>query len=324
MGGNTVVSEKLKRYSSDNRQLMIMLGVIAGMFIILSLTVNNFCTARNLTNLLQQIAPIAVMSTGATYVLAIGGMDISNPAVMAASAVVGVYYMTTLGGNLVVGALVIVLVASLLGLINGFAIAKLKMVPMVVTLSMMTIGTGLATILSGTRGLPILPESFSNFLNKYAVIVILLVVVAVFDFVLTGTKFGRMLYYIGNNAKTAKISGIDSENLIMFTYTISGFCAGIAGVINTASIATARANMGPQSQILDIISAAVIGGVSLNGGSGRVRDAALGAVLIVGLTNVMNLLGVSDYYTTLVKGGIVIGAMGIASFRGHLAAKKGA
>ena len=155
-------------------------------------------------------------------------------------------------------------------------------------------------------------------------IVILLVVVIVLDFILTGTKFGRMLYYIGNNAKTARISGIDSDNIIMLTYTISGFCAGIAGVINTASIATARANMGPQSQILDIISAAVIGGVSPNGGSGRVRDAALGAVLIVGLTNVMNLLGVSDYYTTLIKGGIVIGAMGIASFRVHLAAKKGA
>ena len=318
------MSGKLKRFSNENKQLLIMIGVIAGMFIILSLTVNNFCTVRNLTNLLQQIAPIAIMSAGATYVLVIGGMDISNPAVMAASAVVGVYYMTTLGGNLVVGAFVIILTASLLGLINGFAIAKLKMVPMVVTLSMMTVGTGLATILSGTRGLPTLPASFSDFLNKYTVIVILLAVIIVFDFILTRTKFGRMLYYIGNNSKTARISGIDSENITMLTYTISGFCAGIAGVINTASIATARANMGPQSQILDIISAAVIGGVSPNGGSGRVRDAALGAILIVGLTNVMNLLGVSDYYTTMIKGAIVIGAMGIASFRVHMAAKKGA
>ena len=100
-------------------------------------------------------------------------------------------------------------------------------------------------------------------------------------------------------------------------------CAGIAGVINTASIGTARANMGPQSQILDIISAAVIGGVSTSGGSGRVRDAVLGAFLVCGLTNVMNLLNVSDYYTTLIKGGIIIGAMGIASFRQQQAAKKG-
>ncbi|MBQ9685600.1 MAG: ABC transporter permease [Oscillospiraceae bacterium] len=317
------MSEKLKRFTSNNKQLLIMLGVIAVVFIILSLTVPNFSTARNLTNLLQQIAPIAVMACGATYVLVIGGMDISNPAVMAASAVVGVYYMTTGGGNLVLGTILIVLTGTFLGLINGFAIAKLKMVPMVVTLSMMTIGTGLATILSGTRGLPILPASFSNVLNKTVVIIILLVVMIVMDFILTGTKFGRKLYYIGNNARTARISGIDSENITMFTYAISGMCAGIAGVINTASIATARANMGPQSQILDIISAAVIGGVSPNGGSGRVRDAVLGAVLIVGLNNVMNLLAVSDYYTTLIKGGIIIGAMGLASYRQQQAAKRG-
>ncbi|MBQ9250171.1 MAG: ABC transporter permease [Oscillospiraceae bacterium] len=317
------MSEKLKRFGNNNKTLLIMLGVIAVVFIILSLTVPNFATARNLTNLLQMIAPIAVMACGATYVLVIGGMDISNPAVMAASAVVGVYYMTTLGGNLVVGTFVIILSGAFFGLINGFAIAKLKMVPMVVTLSMMTIGTGLATILSGTRGLPRLPDSFSVFFNKTAVIIILLIVMLVMDFILTRTKFGRKLYYIGNNARTTKVSGIDSENIIMLTYVISGICAGIAGVINTASIGTARANMGPQSQILDIISAAVIGGVSTSGGSGRVRDAVLGAVLIVGLTNVMNLLNVSDYYTTLIKGGIIIGAMGIASFRQQQAAKKG-
>ena len=186
-----------------------------------------------------------------------------------------------------------------------------------------TIGTGLATILSGTRGLPRLPDAFSVFFNKTTVIIILLIVMLIMDFILTRTKFGRKLYYIGNNARTTKVSGIDSENIIMLTYVISGICAGIAGVINTASIGTARANMGPQSQILDIISAAVIGGVSTSGGSGRVRDAVLGAVLIVGLTNVMNLLNVSDYYTTLIKGGIIIAAMGIASYRQQQAAKKG-
>ena len=317
------MSEKLKRFISNNKQLLIMLGAIAVVFIILALTVPSFATLRNLTNLLQMIAPIAVMACGATYVLVIGGMDISNPAVMAASAVVGVYFMTTLGCNLIVGTFVILLTSALLGLINGFAIAKLKMVPMVVTLSMMTIGTGLATFLSGVRGLPRLPDSFSEFFNKTAVIIILVIVTVVLDFILTGTKFGRKLYYIGNNARTAKVSGIDSENITMFTYVISGLCAGIAGVINTASIGTARANMGPQSQILDIISAAVIGGVSTSGGSGRVRDAVLASFLVVGLTNVMNLLNVSDYYTTLIKGGIIIGAMGIASFRQQRAAKRG-
>ena len=317
------MSEKVKRFER-NKQFIIMIGIIVVVLIVLAFTVNNFFTVNNLTNLLQQVAPIGVMACGATYVLVIGGMDVSNPAVMAASAVVGVYYMTKGGGNLVLGTIIIILTGAGLGLINGFAIARLKMVPMVVTLSMMTIGTGLATFLSGQRGLPILPPEFSAFFNKTVVIIILIIVAVIMDLVLVGTRFGRKLYYIGNNARTAKISGIKSENMIMFTYVISGMCAGIAGVINTASIATARANMGPDSQILDIISAAVIGGVSPNGGTGRVRDAVLGAFLIGGLNNVMNLLGVSDYYTTLIKGGIIIGAMGIASFWQQRAEMEGA
>ena len=123
-----------------------MIGVIVVIFGILAVTVNNFATARNLTNLLTQVAPIALMASGVTFVLITAGMDISCPSVMAASAVVGVYYMTQVpNASYVVGTLIVLLVGAFLGLINGFAIAKLKMVPLVVTLSMMTVGTGLAT-----------------------------------------------------------------------------------------------------------------------------------------------------------------------------------
>jgi ribose/xylose/arabinose/galactoside ABC-type transport system permease subunit len=316
------VSDKLKRFAHSNKQLLGMVAAIAVMFVVLSFTVKDFMSYQNITNLLSQLAPIAIMASGVTFVLVTGGMDISCPAVMAASAVVGVYYMTATG-NLVIGTLIVLAVAAALGLINGFAIAKLKMVPLVVTLSMMTVATGLATILSGSIGLPILPPTFSNFFNKYTVIGMLIVIAGVLDYILKGTSFGREIYYIGNNPNAARVSGVNNDQIVVIAYVICGVCAGIAGIINIASISTARANMGPQSQILDIISAAVIGGVSVNGGRGRVRDACLGALLIVGVNNVMNMLGVSDYYTTLIKGSIIIFAMGIASFRSYLSAKKG-
>jgi ribose/xylose/arabinose/galactoside ABC-type transport system permease subunit len=150
----------------------------------------------------------------------------------------------------------------------------------------------------------------------------LIVIPGILDFILKGTAFGRQVYYIGNKEETARISGIKTERIILIVYVLCGACAGIAGIINVASLSTARASMGPQSQILDILSAAVIGGVSVNGGKGRVRDAVLGAILIVGVNNVMNLIGVSDYYTTLIKGLIIIAAMGVESFRNNYVAKR--
>lgn len=303
-----------------------MLAVIVVMFAVLSFTVKNFLTFTNITNLLAQMAPISIMASGVTFVLVTGGMDISSPSVMAASSVLGVYFMINTG-NIVLGTVVLLLVGAVLGLINGFAIAKLKMVPLVVTLSMMTVATGLATVVGmgdGGRGLPTLPPSFSSFFNKYTVIAMLIVIPAILDFVLKGTTFGRKVYYIGNNQNTARVSGINTGNVVLCVYIISSVCAAIAGIINVASLATARASMGPQSQILDIISAAVIGGVSVNGGKGRVRDACLGALLIVGINNVMNMIGVSDYYTTLIKGSIIIVAMGVASLKARYSSQRAA
>ena len=315
----------MKRFAQNNKQLLIMIGVIVVIFGLLAVTVNNFATARNLTNLLTQVAPIALMASGVTFVLITAGMDISCPSVMAASAVVGVYYMTQVpNASYVLGTVIVLLVGAFLGLINGFAIAKLKMVPLVVTLSMMTVGTGLATILSGTSGLPVLDGRFAAFFNKTTIIILLLFVVFALDYILTKTAYGRKIYYIGNNTNTTKISGINNVGITITAYVISGACAGLAGIVNIASISTARASMGPQSQILDIFSAAIIGGVSPDGGKGRVRDALLGAILIVGLNNVMNLLGVNDYYNTLIKGLIIIGAMGISASKKRVDAKKGA
>ncbi len=314
-----MVLDRIKSFWQRNKQLLSMLGAIAFMLLVLSITVENFMTWTNITNLLAQVAPIAFMAIGITFVLITGGMDISGPAVMAASSVLAVAFMTSFevitGVHLVLGCIVLLIAGGFFGFINGVAIAKLKMVPLVVTLSMMTIATGLATVLGGARGLPTIPSTYAHFFNKYTIIFMLVVIPMIFDFVLRGTSFGRKVYYIGNKEETAKISGINTDNVVLTVYIICGVCAALAGIVNVAKISTARASMGPQSQILDVVSAAVIGGVSVHGGKGRVRDACLGAFLIVGINNVMNLMGVSDYYTTLIKGSIIIIAMGISSFK---------
>jgi ribose/xylose/arabinose/galactoside ABC-type transport system permease subunit len=319
------VLNKIKLFGQRNKQLLGMIGAIAFMFLVLSLTVDNFMTWTNITNLLAQVAPIAFMATGLTFVLITGGMDISTPAVMAASSVLAVAFITSFevitGIHLVLGCIILLLAGGFFGLINGVAIAKLKMVPLVVTLSMMTVATGIATVLGGARGLPTIPSTYANFFNKYTIIAMLIVIPGLLDLLLTGTAFGRKVYYIGNKEETAKVSGIKTDHVILKVYILCGVCAALAGIVNVAQISTARASMGPQSQILDVVSAAVIGGVSVHGGKGRIRDAVLGALLIVGINNVMNLIGVSDYYTTLIKGSIIIIAMGLESFRNYYASR---
>jgi ribose/xylose/arabinose/galactoside ABC-type transport system permease subunit len=320
------VLKGIKSIVQRNKQLLGMIVAIAVMLLVLSLTVKNFMTLTNITNLLSQVAPIAFMATGITYVLITGGIDISGPAVMAASSVIAVAFMTSFevinGVYLAIGCLVLLIAGGLFGLINGLAIGKLKMVPLVVTLSMMTVATGLATVLGGERGLPTIPSTYADFFNNYTIIIMLVVFTWILDFILTHTSFGRKVYYIGNNVETARVSGIKTDNVLLSVYIICGICGALAGIVNVAKISTARASMGPLSQILDVVSAAVIGGVAVNGGKGRVRDAVLGAFLIVGINNVMNLLGVTDYYTTFIKGSIIIFAMGIASFRNRFFSKK--
>ncbi len=113
----------------------------------------------------------------------------------------------------------------------------------------------------------------------------------------------------------ARVSGILTTFAIVIAYTISGFCAGIAGIINTSALLSARPGMGPETQILDIISSAVIGGVSINGGSGSIVGTVVGAIVIIMINNIMNLIGVPDYYTGLIKGSILILAMGIDTIK---------
>lgn len=316
---------KIKLFGQRNKQLLVMIGAIAVMIFILSITVKNFMTWTNITNLLAQVAPIAFMAAGITFVLISGGMDISGPAVMAASSVLAVAFITSFevvtGVHLAIGCIILLISGGLFGLINGLAIAKLKMVPLVVTLSMMTVATGLSTLLNGARGLPTIPTTYADIFNKYTIIGLLFVITWVLDFILTGTSFGRKIYYIGNKEETAKVSGIRTDSVLLKVYIIAGVCAALAGIVNVSSILTARASMGPQSQVLDVVSAAVIGGVAVNGGKGRVRDAVLGAFLIVGINNIMNLIGVSDYYTTLIKGSIIIFAMGIESIRTYYSSR---
>jgi ribose/xylose/arabinose/galactoside ABC-type transport system permease subunit len=254
------------------------------------------------------------MTFGVTFVMISGGIDISLPAIMATSAVISADFIAKTN-NIVVGSVLFLLIGGLFGLINGTAVAYLKMVPLVVTLSMMTICLGLATAWTNGQSVGGLPQEFSAIFSGPTVVIIFIGLAIFFGIFLRGSEYGRWLYYIGNNENAAIVSGLPVKRAVCFAYVIAGLCAGVAGIINTAALSSARASMGAETQILDVVTAAVIGGVSVKGGSGTILGAFLGAILIIMINNVLNLIGVSDYYTGLIKGLIIILAMGFEAVR---------
>jgi ribose/xylose/arabinose/galactoside ABC-type transport system permease subunit len=297
-----------------NQQSLILLFSIVLIVLCLSIFVDNFATPNNLRNIFVQVSPIGIMAFGLTFVMVSGGIDISLPAIMAASAVISADYIAKTG-NIFIGSILFLLIGGSLGLINGIAVAYLKMVPLVVTLSMMTICMGIATAWVSGDSVSGLPENFSLIFNDTIVIIIFIGVAFLLGILLKKTEYGRWLFYIGNNENTSSASGLPVKRAVCIAYVIAGICAGVAGIFNTSALSSARASMGPETQILDVVTAAVIGGVSVRGGVGNILGVFFGAILIIIINNVLNLLGVSDYYTGLIKGMIIILAMGIDAAR---------
>jgi ribose transport system permease protein len=228
---------------------------------------------------------------------------------MAFGGILGAMYMRD-GGDPVVGSLIMVITCSLVGAFNGFAVAWLRMIPFVVTLSMMYVMEGAALWVTEKVSVVISDQAFLGFVKGRFLgipdpVIIMAVVVAVAWLVFHKSYLGRWLYAVGINSRTARVSGVPTRQVTFGAYVFSGFCAGIAAIVITGRLASASASMGQSGIVLDIVASSVVGGVSIYGGSGSPLGASLGAVLIALISNSMNMMHV-EYYTTLVIKGIVI------------------
>jgi len=201
-------------------------------------------------------------------------------------------------------------------------VAYLKMIPFVVTLAMQFIAIGAATWLTESVSIANLPMSFVDVVQyrlfKVPVhVMIVIVLTIIFYVVMKHSFFGRWLYAVGTNSRAARVSGI-SSNLVFFgTYVFAGFTAGLAAVITAGRLMSASALMAGDNVVLDVISSAVIGGVSIFGGIGSPLGAALGALLITLISNSMNMMRISYYLTLMIKGVFIIAFIWLNSRRGR-------
>ncbi|MGL5380391.1 ABC transporter permease [Clostridium sp.] len=268
-----------------------------------------FLTLSNITNVFTQVSVNAIIAVGMTFVILTGGIDLSVGSTLAISGALAASIVKSTGsiGLAIVAASVTGIV---IGLINGLLISKGKLQAFIATLATMTIFRGATLVF--TNGTPIskLPVEFVNigngkvgFLPIPVIITIVVSVIAIY--VLSQTRFGRYLYALGGNEDSARLSGINTTKIKTLAYVISGFASSIAGVIIASRIGSASPNAGTGFE-LDAIAAVVIGGTSLAGGEGRITGTLIGALIIGVLNNGLNLMNVSPFYQSIVKGLVIL------------------
>lgn len=297
---------KVRMFTKKYGILFIMLG----MFLALSLATDKFLSLGNITNVMNTVSLNGILALGMVFVMTAGGIDLSVGAMLAlASTTIGVMLNAT--GNNLLACIAAISICSFFGLVNGILVAKFEMFPFVVTLASQLVIRGLGYVISGGYSFALANPSFTKIgLGKlfgtipYPILMLLGIVVLAY-IMMHCTKFGRYVYAVGGNIKTAKASGVNVPWVQIGTYVISGFCAGVAGIILTTRINAAQPNIGMSYEV-DAIAACVLGGTSFAGGISTIPGTFIGIVFIGLMYNGMNLLGVESYWQTIVKGLVII------------------
>lgn len=297
-----------------------------------AVTTQKFATFTNFTNIMQQISINTVIAIGMTFVILLGGIDLSVGSVLALSTVVsGLVLRMGFNGTIPVGtaiplAVVLsILVAGFCGLLNGLVTERWKIHSFIVTLGMLNIARGAARQISGSRTIYEIPPAFNNFgttniIGIPIIFIITVVLVIAGIFVLRKTVFGRMIYAIGNNEEAVKLSGHNTTIFKIAAFVICGAMVGIAAVLYMLRLNIGDANLGGGFE-LHAIAAVVIGGTSMNGGKGSITGTFLGACIMGVLNNGLLLIGMGDFTRQMVTGGIIVGAVIIDTYRAKLSAK---
>ena len=312
--------------TSFNNNIKAMLGrpEISVLFALLAICVwlsiasPYFLTARNIVNVFRQFSLIAILAVGQAFIIITGGIDLSVGSLVGFTACFGAMVAKS-GASPLLTLIAILGMGAIVGLSNGLLVSKVGLPAFVATLGMMSITRGFSLLI--TMGVPIHhnPTWISVFGGGYirnvpVSVLVMLIIVAIGYIFANNTVPGRNVYAVGNSEKAAKLSGIQVEKVKIMVFTITGFLAGICGLILMGQLEGADAFYGNGYE-LDVIAAAVIGGISMSGGEGNPLGVIVGAALMGVLKNAFVLLAVPGYWQTVVIGVVIIGAVSIDSLR---------
>lgn len=283
--------------------------ILVAIILLSSLFSSSFRTIGNIRNFVTQSVVLALVAIAQANVLFIGGIDMSVSSVISISTIfVALFsYDSTLG---LVGSIALALaVGALTGLVNGIGVVRFRIPAMIITISTQAFLKGVALILMPSSGGRV-NIAFSSFMRNrvgiftYAAIITFILYV-IFYVMYHYTTFGRKMYAVGNSPLYAAQSGVPVERTTVITYVVSGLVAAFAGIVLSTRISTGNPLVG-DSYAMDSVAAAVVGGVSMNGGVGSVVGALAGAVIMTLINNVINQFGISPYYQYIMKGLVLV------------------
>lgn len=318
-GQKITAGQKAIDFSKKNAIVLVLIALCVGF----AIGNQNFLKLTNLVNLTTQMAINAVLTIGLTYVIILGGIDISVGSVAAMAGVAAALICRSMGDiplvlMVVVQLAVGIVVGALFGCFNGLMITKFAVVPMIATLASQTIGRGFAYIFSGGTSVSGLTSVYSwlgaaRLFKTEAkptgwvpiVTIFVIILVLLMHTLLSKTVFGRHVFATGSNKNVAHLSGINTNKITFLCYTICGTMAGIAGVLNSSKLQNGQPGACEGYEMFAIAST-VMGGTSLVGGSGSIARAMIGCAVVAVINNGMNLLHIDSYWQKIVLGIIIL------------------
>ena len=293
----------------------IWLVFIAEVFIFASASGGTFLTPNNVVNISRQVSYYGIASIGMTFVILIAGIDLSIGSIITFVNVICAYMMVNMGMNMWVAVIISLILATAIGTLNGAMVASIGIPALIATFASQTVFEGISYLISGGRPISGFTPNFGLF-GRWTVgpvPVCALIMIACFalgSFILNKSYFGRYFYAIGGNEEAAELSGIRVNRMKYLIYALSGLFAGLAGIVLLSRSGSAQSTVGKGLEF-DVITCVVLGGVSVNGGVGRMSGVVAGVLIIGSLTNGMILMDVSEYTQMVVKGLVLAVAVGI-------------
>ena len=290
------------------------------MTVIVQLLTGHFYTAYNLSTFSRSASFTIIIGFAQTLVLLLGGIDLSVASVAGLCSMIFAM-LTTVGGVNPFLSIAIALMAGVaLGAINGIFICGLNLTPFIVTLATSALYKGIIYV--ATKGIPLtgIPESVTiigqgtlfGIIPYPAIIMVVLAVILIY--MLRYTSFGRHIYAVGGNEHAAKIVGIQINKTKMAVYALTGFISALAGILMVLRLGSSQVNIG-ENWAMPSITAGVLGGTSMNGGSGGIGGTIVGGLLMSVISFSISLLGISSYWDQIVTGVVVLIAVAIDAIR---------
>ena len=301
------------------------------LFLLASICVPGFFARQNLTNIFRQIAVVTILGFGVEFVIILGhinvalGSEIALIGCVCCTVMVATQDIVGAALALVISILTSLALGAVIGGINGFVITKFNIPAFIMTLAVTTVARGSALLLTSGKPVSGMDEIYEvigqGYIGPVPISVIILVVLfAICWVVLNRTQFGRHLFAVGGNMNAAEASGIKAQSVVRKAFLIDGLMAAIAGILFMSRMGTAQPSAGVAYEF-DAITACVVGGTSLSGGSGTITGTLIGAIIVGIINNAQNLLGISAYWQQIVKGLIILVAVIIDVVTKHAAAQ---